>query len=517
MHNKDDIYRFAHKYGVPYLQDTTPSWSTRGKLRNSLLPLLMDIYGTGCLHNLSSLASDSDAMRELVQGTVFGPFMNSVCRFSCGVAVEITDGYRDQSAVFWAEALKQMMHSMGMSLVREKAVQNFVGRINMQAKAEQQVAILPGRHVSFQMDSTPFRIMSGWIELRKGFNCYIDGNNTLCILRQGVLRPSGSASRPSRGSRPRDKSDGAEAGKTAPCVAVSVTGGNPTILVQVVSTGNNGVGVELREEYGGEQQSVVRITSTAELRSPLQSTLLDVSFCLTAMTALDLAYPLSPRQTRPYSEPKNKESISFSLEFGFWKIVVCLTPSANTSFNIRSTSTSQFASIRASSPDSFALSDGDQSDIEDDSVWKWSPGERVDMRPASPQELSRYPDRYPPLHDIHDILRGNFSYEFPIYHHNCKPENSGHRVNASDTVAAVIPLRLCAGMKASGLREHNLSSLKNLDEKIREGLPLMCPVNVLLDDCAASDKKLKNTGNKSDVTVDRVCSVYVSYLYSENS
>jgi tRNA(Ile)-lysidine synthase TilS/MesJ len=51
-HTKDDIYDFAHKYGVPYLRDTTPSWSTRGKLRNMLVPLLIDIYGEGCLSKL---------------------------------------------------------------------------------------------------------------------------------------------------------------------------------------------------------------------------------------------------------------------------------------------------------------------------------------------------------------------------------------------------------------------------------------------------------------------------------
>jgi hypothetical protein len=35
-----DIFGFAHKYGIPYFKDTTPKWSTRGKLRNQLLPLL---------------------------------------------------------------------------------------------------------------------------------------------------------------------------------------------------------------------------------------------------------------------------------------------------------------------------------------------------------------------------------------------------------------------------------------------------------------------------------------------
>jgi len=35
---KVSIFEYAHKYGIPYFKDTTPHWSTRGKLRNKLLP-----------------------------------------------------------------------------------------------------------------------------------------------------------------------------------------------------------------------------------------------------------------------------------------------------------------------------------------------------------------------------------------------------------------------------------------------------------------------------------------------
>lgn len=36
-------------------QDTTPTWSTRGKLRRQLLPLLADLYGGGVHRNLARL------------------------------------------------------------------------------------------------------------------------------------------------------------------------------------------------------------------------------------------------------------------------------------------------------------------------------------------------------------------------------------------------------------------------------------------------------------------------------
>ena len=49
---KEQIYGFAHRYGVPYFKDTTPHWSTRGHLRNELVPLLSSTYLPSSLRNL---------------------------------------------------------------------------------------------------------------------------------------------------------------------------------------------------------------------------------------------------------------------------------------------------------------------------------------------------------------------------------------------------------------------------------------------------------------------------------
>ena len=75
QHVKQEIYDFAHKYGVPYFKDSTPSWSTRGKLRNQLIPLLVEVYGEGCLRNLSNLASESDQNLALVFQNLYSPFL----------------------------------------------------------------------------------------------------------------------------------------------------------------------------------------------------------------------------------------------------------------------------------------------------------------------------------------------------------------------------------------------------------------------------------------------------------
>ena len=61
------MYTHAHAFGVPYFKDSTPEWSTRGKLRNQVQPLLGDVYGEGYASHLTVLARESAECTELLQ------------------------------------------------------------------------------------------------------------------------------------------------------------------------------------------------------------------------------------------------------------------------------------------------------------------------------------------------------------------------------------------------------------------------------------------------------------------
>ena len=114
---KSFIYDYSHTYGVPYFKDTTPHWSTRGKLRNRLIPLLEEIYGEGSMDNLSSLAEESDDARALIQQTVMGPFMEQVKRYPMGITFE-TSEWKDCGLFFWKVILRQVVHSAGLGMFR---------------------------------------------------------------------------------------------------------------------------------------------------------------------------------------------------------------------------------------------------------------------------------------------------------------------------------------------------------------------------------------------------------------
>jgi tRNA(Ile)-lysidine synthetase-like protein len=186
-HSKDDIYAFSHSYGVPYFRDTTPTWSTRGKLRNQLVPLLIDMYGTGCLNSLSSLAADSDSTRILVESNVYAPLLDTVKRFPCGLRVNIAP-FVHQSSCFWREVLKTLMHSMGMSMVRDKAVGIFTDRVQGKRRVGGQE--VQGKEKGSSGPADPaVAFASGWLELRKNFNVELSSAGDLTVFREEVLQP----------------------------------------------------------------------------------------------------------------------------------------------------------------------------------------------------------------------------------------------------------------------------------------------------------------------------------------
>lgn len=155
---KTDIYDYAHVYGVPYFKDTTPHWSTRGKLRNRLLPLLEEIYGEGSMNNLSCLAEESDDARKLMEESVIQPFLKKVHHYPMGISFETTQ-WKDLGLFFWKFVLRQVLHSIGRGMFSDKSTETFVERIRQK------------------------KLKEGWLQCRKDYAVYLQRNGRVLILQ----------------------------------------------------------------------------------------------------------------------------------------------------------------------------------------------------------------------------------------------------------------------------------------------------------------------------------------------
>lgn len=155
--DKSAIYSCAATLGVPYFKDTTPKWSTRGRLRDEVLPLLRDVYGTGCGRNLERVAKESDAVNKLCEAELFKPFFdNNVRRSRLGARVSCGD-FRDRDVFFWRTVMRRIAHSLGLGALSDKALGVFVRKLKACGD-------------------------SSWLELKRGWNAYMEQNGDFFLF-----------------------------------------------------------------------------------------------------------------------------------------------------------------------------------------------------------------------------------------------------------------------------------------------------------------------------------------------
>ena len=151
-HIKDDVLDFAHTYGVPYFLDSTPTWSTRGKLRNQLVPLLEDMFGVGFLRNLSMIGENSEQLCEMVDESIFKPFWDATIMSDVGCYVDYT-AFIAQPIFFWKQVIRETCHGLGTSMMKERSVRMLLSRIRRERSSK-----------------------DGWMSLKKENATFVEGN-----------------------------------------------------------------------------------------------------------------------------------------------------------------------------------------------------------------------------------------------------------------------------------------------------------------------------------------------------
>jgi len=127
---KDKIFAFAHKYGVPYFKDTTPTWSIRGKIRNKLIPMLKNIYGDGVLENLSNAAIESSHVDQIVESKM-EEIKANICHHTLGVSfpTEKLVPHHD-NFYFWKQLLQSIFHGFGYAMTNVRTIHTFIKQVS---------------------------------------------------------------------------------------------------------------------------------------------------------------------------------------------------------------------------------------------------------------------------------------------------------------------------------------------------------------------------------------------------
>lgn len=130
--SKEDIIKFAHQNSIPYLPNSTPVWSQRGQIRNTIMPVL-DKWNDKFVPSLSYLSETMSCLYIIMQNSV-RQFINqgTLCKENKIFSKEhVALSEVVNEDIFWKELFIQLFNIY----VSSKSISNLVSVINQIKKS----------------------------------------------------------------------------------------------------------------------------------------------------------------------------------------------------------------------------------------------------------------------------------------------------------------------------------------------------------------------------------------------
>lgn len=103
---KENIYMFARAIGIPYLQDSTPSWSQRGKIRDRVRPCLLE-WNNDIINSLFDLSERIEEYELILEHSVQDILKNKKT-LNNNVQFTIYKSKMIQSKLIWEKLFKEL-------------------------------------------------------------------------------------------------------------------------------------------------------------------------------------------------------------------------------------------------------------------------------------------------------------------------------------------------------------------------------------------------------------------------
>ena len=120
--SKNDIVKFAKEHNIPFLVNSTPTWSQRGKIRANIVPVL-DEWNPCCISGIFVM---SDIMKEL-HNVLLTSVTDFATRFSYDLDAqtyfaEVCASNMPESGIFWQNLINHMIHV----IISQKSMKSFM-------------------------------------------------------------------------------------------------------------------------------------------------------------------------------------------------------------------------------------------------------------------------------------------------------------------------------------------------------------------------------------------------------
>lgn len=151
--SKDDIYEYSKEYDIPYLKNTTPSWSNRGKFRERFYTETHLQFGKGVDDRLISFANilekQHNILEKLVYKYVISTFDKETKSFDITRAIEA-----DLDVEGWSVLFERMCHNyIFCKKPSIHSIKEFIRRITNVNKNKIRIQLVKDLYVIIEINS----------------------------------------------------------------------------------------------------------------------------------------------------------------------------------------------------------------------------------------------------------------------------------------------------------------------------------------------------------------------------
>ena len=125
---KDEIYKIAHEYQIPYFKDTTPDWSCRGKMRRKIFPECEDCYGKNYNNSLLKIGKESDELGKIINEYLINDLYEKVIFEDRSFKIEKIKILNE--FLIFRLLLKKITNNLGIENIKQKNVKRIIDNMN---------------------------------------------------------------------------------------------------------------------------------------------------------------------------------------------------------------------------------------------------------------------------------------------------------------------------------------------------------------------------------------------------
>ena len=128
--SKEDIYEISLTYKIPYLKNTTPEWSNRGKFRNRFYKETHEQFGCNVDNKLIELSNTLKKTGTMIYNLVYKPVINSFNQ--CTSTINITRAIEaDLDITGWQYIFEHICHQcLHITKPSIHSIKQFIERIH---------------------------------------------------------------------------------------------------------------------------------------------------------------------------------------------------------------------------------------------------------------------------------------------------------------------------------------------------------------------------------------------------